>query len=205
MKKLTLLTVVLLAFSVSSFAETMWRPVLYLGGGASVPTGNFKDGFKTGYNFASSFGFEYHSSLELLGELSYSRFPLDQTKSLATEPLGTSVDGGAARVLNIGGAVRYYFTPGSALSKFRPYILGRLGVAHLSQADMTIVGLDGTTINSFSGSTKFTYAIGAGTNIDLNRNLGLWVEGKFDGISTPLHKTDYVPIQAGIRYIFGKE
>ncbi len=204
MKKLTMLVAVVLVFAISSFAETMWRPTLYLGGGASVPTGNFKDGFKTGFNLGGAYGMQYRSTYEILGEVFYSRFPLDQGKFLATLPGGTTITGGASKILSIDAALRYYMPVGHGTSKIKPYLLGRAGVAHLTQSDLTLARNSISSTTSFPGTSKFTYGFGAGTTFDMNPNLALWVEGKFTGVSTKIHNTDYVPIQAGIKYTFGK-
>jgi len=204
MRKLTLLVAVFLVFAVSSHAESMWKPVVYLGAGASLPTGQFKNDFKTGYNIGGAAGVEYNSMFELLGELNFSRFPLDQGKFLASEPSGTSVSGGASKVLNVSGAAKYFIPLGGA-EKVRPYILGRLGFAHLTESDLTLAQGPLSSTTSFAGRTKFTYGLGAGTLVDLNPNLSLWIEGRFTGINTPIHNTDFVPILAGFRYAFGKE
>ncbi len=205
MKKLFLFMLVLMVFAISSYAESTWRPALYAGGGASIPTGNFKNAFKTGFNAEGGVGVEYRSMFEIIGEAFYSRFPLNQTKFLATQPAGTSVSGGAAKILNIDAALKYYIPTGQGMKSFKPYLLGRLGAAHLTQANMTLSNNGKSVTNSFAGSTKFTYGIGAGTNIEVNQNLAVWVEGRFTGINTSVRKTNYVPIQVGIRYLFGKE
>lgn len=214
MKKGFLTGVVLLAFTAlgtaatmthSTQSETMWRPVLYLGGGASIPTSNFRNDFKTGYNLGGGVGVEYKSMLEAVGEIFYSRFPLDQNKFLARQPLIDHVSGGAANVVNYGALLRYFVVGGGDEVKVRPYVLGRIGVAHMKQSDLNWSGdgLTGTT--SYAGQSKFTWGLGAGSDFRVNRNLALWVEGRFTGISTPVKNTDYVPIQAGIRYLFGRE
>ena len=206
MKKLVLTTFVLFVLVLPILAadnEDNMKPTLYLGGGASIPTGTFRSDFKTGFNLGGGVGLQLNSMFEVIGRLNYSRFPLDQTKFLANEASGTTVDGGAAKILNIAAELRYYMP--TSMARLRPYLLGRLGAAHLTQSDLTLTqgGLMSTT--SYPGSTKFTWGLGAGTNIALNQNLALWIEGKFDGVNTPIAKTDYVPIQAGLRYMFGKK
>lgn len=204
MKRVALLALVLMVIATASYGESNWKPIVNLGGGVSLPTSNFHKEFKTGYNLGGGVGAQYKQMLELTGALFYSRFPLDQTKFMASQPGTASVSGGASKILNIAAQAKYFLPTGQNMIRFKPYLVGRLGVAHLTQGDLTEV-VDGiTSTRTFSGSTKFAYGIGAGANIELNTNLNLWVEGKFDGVSTPVKKTDFVPIQAGLRYMFGK-
>jgi opacity protein-like surface antigen len=204
-RKTFLATLVLLLIAAAAYAETNWRPVVYAGGGASIPTSKFHNEFKTGFNFGGGAGVIYKSMFEFTGNVNYSRFPLDQTKFLANFTGGSSVSGGAAKVLNYGAEVKYLIPAGGNQMRLHPYILGRIGAAHLTQADVTVNTSEGSSTNSFSSLNKLTYGGGIGTTIDVNPNLGLWVEGRFTGINTPVNKTDYIPIQAGIRYVFGKE
>ncbi len=206
MRKTIFAALFILAFAASSYAESMWQPVLYAGGGAAIPTSKFKDTHKTGFDLGGGAGVIYNNMLEFSANAYYSRFPLDQSKFLTNFPSGSTVSGGASKILNIGGQVKYYIPTGSSSAmKLMPYIVGRLGAAHLTQSDLTVMTNGVSTTASSSGLTKFTYGVGIGTNIEVNPNLGLWVEGRFTGVSTPVAKTDYIPIQAGIRYVFGKE
>jgi opacity protein-like surface antigen len=205
MKRAAVLTLGFIFVAATCFAQSNWKPVVNLGGGVGLPTSNFKNDFKTGFNLGGGIGAEYKDMLELTGTMFYSRFPLDQTKFLNMTPNASSVSGGAAKLLDIGAQLKYFLATGQNMTRFRPYLVGRLGVAHLTQSNLTEM-IDGSPVTtSFSGSTKFAYGIGAGANIELNNSLSLWVEGKFDGVNTPVNKTDFVPIQVGLRYIFGSK
>jgi opacity protein-like surface antigen len=204
MKKVAIVAVLLLV-ATTSFAASDWKPIVNLGGGVSLPTSNFRNSFKTGFNLGGGVGALYKEMFEVTGTAFYSRFPLDQTKFLNNNSNVTSVSGGAAKILNIGAQLKYFIPTGQSMARLKPYLVGRLGVAHLTQGDLTAtVGGVASTAN-YSGSTKFAYGIGAGANMELNSSLSLWVEGKFDGVSTPVKNTDFVPIQAGLRYMFGKQ
>ncbi len=205
MKKVTILAMSLILAASTSFAESNWKPVLNLGGGVGFPTSNFRNDFKTGFNLGGGIGAQYKEMLEITGTAFYSRFPLDQTKFMNLNPGISSVSGGAAKILNIGAQLKYFVNAGQGMERFRPYLVGRLGVAHLTQGDLTATADGLTSTTTFSGSTKFAYGIGAGANIELNNALSLWVEGKFDGISTPVKTTNFIPIQAGLRYMFGSK
>jgi hypothetical protein len=153
-----------------------------LGGGVTIPTGDFDDGSKMGWHAlaAVSFvpegapvGFQVDANFSRLSDES----PLDLQSQLI---YGT-------------GNVVYRFQT-SEESTFRPYLIGGGGVYNLD-----VKGDDVDLIGDPDSETKFGINAGAGFDIKAGA-VGLFVEGRFHNVFIEGSDVQMAPITAGIRF-----
>jgi hypothetical protein len=151
-----------------------------LGGGVSVPTGNFDDVAKLGWHGTAA-----------------ARF-LPQTL-----PVAFQVDGNFARwseesVLDIKqqliygtGNVLYQFQTSNE-TRFQPYLIGGVGVYNLdAKGDDVPAGV--------SSETKFGLNAGAGFDVKAGA-ASLFVEGRFHNVFADGSDIQFVPISVGVRF-----
>ena len=151
-----------------------------VGGGVSVPTGNFDDAAKLGWHGMAA--------VRILPQ---------------SLPVGFQVDGNFARLsdessLDIKsqmiygtGNVLYQFRT-SEESRLRPYLIGGVGMYNLD-----LKGKDVPT--TASSETKF--GINAGAGFDFKAGAAsLFAEGRFHDVFTDASDTQFVPITIGVRF-----
>lgn len=151
-----------------------------LGGGVSIPSGNFDDAFKLGWHGIAAVsytpqtvpvGFQLDGSFSRLGDES----PLDVKSQLI---YGT-------------GNVVYKFKT-SEDSRFRPYLIGGGGVYNLDfKGDDVATGVESVT--------KFGINAGAGFDFKAG-SAGVFVEGRFHNVFTEGDNTNFIPITVGVRF-----
>ena len=144
-------------------------------GGASVPTGDYGDLLKTGYNI-SALG-EYRAPtwpVAVRLEAQYQHFGVDGASDASFKTFG-----GLASVV--------YYVPSK--STVKPYLTGGVGFFHAT-AD------DGSTSDS---QNKFGYDLGIGFNFQLT-GFSTFVEGNWQGIQTDGTSAKMFPIRVGVRF-----
>lgn len=152
------------------------KPVSFgIAGGMSMPTGDFGNGFKSGYNVSGLFQFQQPTwPVALRIEAQYQDF---------------SAKGGVdASMKTIGGLANliYAFPTKSTV---RPYLTGGLGYFHL-KADMGEV----------SGSdNKFGYDFGAGLDFQLS-GMNTFIEANWQSVRAEGAAMNQIPIRVGIRF-----
>lgn len=189
MKTLTVILSLMLLAVAGVSAQSVKPFSLYVGAGGSVPSGDFGDAYKFGFHAVGGVGFKIMPALELVPKVEFHAFSIDKSNYLGT------VDGGNARVLMFGGDVRYAFplpTPG-----MKPFILGGIGFANLSQSDLT---LDGIQQPSSESTTKFYFNVGGGLEFGAGPVMSLFVQARYVSVSTDLIKSNYIPVTVGIKF-----
>ena len=151
-----------------------------LGGGVSLPLGDFGDASSTGWHGLAAVSFA-PSTFPLGFQLDgmYQRFGVD--------------DGGIDLDLNTqliqGTANAIYKFKTSEDSQFRPYLIGGVGVYNFKA-----VGDDSPSDES---NTEFGINAGAGFDIKVG-SIGAFVEGRFHNVFAD-ENLNFIPITAGIR------
>lgn len=152
MKRGTLVSLAVLVLAGASAANAQY---VFVGGGANLPIGDFKDaGAKTGWIAQAGVGMDIGS------------------KGLWVEAEGwfgkTSYSTGSGKTdLMAGiGAVGYTFMPAKKMS---PYVVAGAGFLRAKSAGVS--------------STKFAYTGGGGLGFKLNPTMTFWVEGRLLGSS----------------------
>ena len=151
-----------------------------VGGGVSVPTGNFDDAAKLGWHGTAA--------VRVLPQ---------------TLPVGFQVDGSFARLsdesaLDISqqliygtGDVLYRFQTAET-TRFRPYLIGGVGVYNLDPKGNDVPA-------NASSQTKFGVNAGAGFDFKAGA-ASLFAEGRFHNVFTDASDTQFVPITLGVRF-----
>lgn len=170
----------LAAVVVSSSAQGQAKPYVFLGGGASIPTGHFKssDGAKTGWIATGGIGADVgKKGLWIEAEGYYG------SNKHTAPPAGdkTNIIVGIA-------ALGYSFAPDK---KATPYVTAGVG-ALVHQFRSSSVPADN------GSETKFAYTGALGLVVQLGPKASFWVEGRL--LATKAAKV--VPIQAGFTIHF---
>ncbi len=178
MKRGSLVSLGFFALAAAVFPATATAQYVFVGGGASIPIGNFKDaGAKTGWIAQAGVGYD-------IGD-----------KGLWVEAEGwygshkyTGATGKTDLLAGLG-ALGYSFMPGKKMS---PYVVA--GAGFMSAKAKPATGASVT-------STKFAYTGGAGLGFKLNSTVNFWLEGRLLGTKD----AKLIPVSAGFTFNFGKK
>jgi hypothetical protein len=151
-----------------------------LGGGVSLPLGDFGDASSTGWHGLAAVSFA-PSSFPLGFQLDgmYQRFGVDDG--------GIDLDLNTQLIQGTGNVIYKFKT--SEDSQFRPYLIGGVGVYNFKA-----VGDDALSDES---NTEFGINGGAGFDIKVG-SIGAFVEGRFHNVFAD-ENLNFIPITAGIR------
>jgi len=149
-----------------------------LGGGLGIPLGDFDDAVKIGWHGTAAVSFVPRSlpiGFQIDG--SYSQFSDETPLDIKSQII-------------YGTANAVYKFQSSEDSRFRPYLIGGLGVYHSKATGSD--ALEGS-------STKFGFDAGAGFDFKTG-GAGLFIEGRFHNIFTDGPNVKFLPITLGIRF-----
>ncbi len=156
------------------------RASFFLGGGATIPTGDFKDVAKTGWNGVGGVNF-------MLPGVPFG-IRVDGMYSQNSDKAGSS-----AKVKIFSGNADAVFAFGAPGSMVKPYILAGLGAANVKVDDGA----------GFSESeTKLAFNGGAGINFMLS-SVTIFVEGRYFNVSTSDNfggSKGYIPFSVGVKF-----
>jgi hypothetical protein len=179
-------SVAALALSTALFASAAQAqtPVSFgLGGGATLPLGDFGDAAKTGFHGTGLVEFQPASlpvGIRLDG--TYHRIGFsDLFEDVVGEGNWQMITGTLNGV--------YTFTT-AAESKFHPYIIAGGGVYNMKA---------NTDVGDEDSETKFGINAGAGFNMGMG-SASIFVEGRFHNVFTEGSSTNFVPITLGVRF-----
>jgi hypothetical protein len=151
-----------------------------VGGGVSVPTGDFDDFFKLGWHGTAAVSFV--SQNIPVG------FQLDGTYSQFSDE--SSLDIKDQLIYGTGNVVYKFKT--SEESRFRPYLIGGGGVYNLKpKGDDVASGVGDQTKFGINAGAGFDFKAGAA---------GLFIEGRFHNVFTDGPDTKFIPITVGVRF-----
>lgn len=164
-----------------------------VGGGASVPLGDFADenvgGAEVGYHGTAFVGFQGGASLPV-------GFRIDgmfQRYSISDDAIGPGDFDVNYQLISGSANVVYEFATSDA-TRFRPYLIGGGGIYNLDTK-----GDDADDLGFEGDATKFGLNGGAGFNFAFG-NVGLFVEGRFHNVFTEGNNTNFIPISLGLRF-----
>jgi opacity protein-like surface antigen len=150
-----------------------------LGGGVTMPLGDFGDVFKTGFNGQASLGFQPASlpvGIQIDGN--YMSNKVDADLDVKSQIIG-------------GSANAVYTFKTSETSKLHPYIIAGAGAYNLKAT--------GDDAGDAGSVTKFGINGGAGFNF-MAGSVGAFVEGRFHDIMTEGSSTNLVNLNVGVRF-----
>lgn len=149
-----------------------------VGGGGTLPMGDFNDGAKLGWHGMANVGYGLSSGLGLRGEFFYGQNNLDGVDGK------TKLSGGMA-------SLTYDIQSAGGI---KPYILGGVGY-HKVTVDVTGFGSGDDSAISFGGGAGLKFKAGSDANI--------FVEARYINISTEGGSTAFIPVSAGISFGLG--
>lgn len=153
-----------------------------LGGGLTLPLGDFGDGASTGWHG--------------LGAVSYTP---------ANLPLGFQVDGmfqrfgfedapddfdGNLQIIQGTANAVYYFQV-SEETKVRPYLIGGIGLYNSKATGDDVPDSESQTDFGINGGAGFDFMAGA---------VGIFVEGRFHNVFSDPDNTNFIPVTVGVRF-----
>jgi hypothetical protein len=153
-----------------------------LGGGVSVPTGNFDNSVNTGWNGLVGVSFVpsgWPVGLQFDGQ--FHEYKFDGSSSLKERFL-----------IGTGNIVFKFKT--SEGSSFRPYLIGGPGIYNFKSTGTNDIG----ALTS-GGTTKFGFNAGAGFDIKAG-GVGFFAEGRFHNIFVSGEDTKFIPVNIGVRF-----
>lgn len=154
------------------------------GAGVSIPTGSpLKDAVKTGWD--GTIAFQYKPATSPVGFQIDGMYQQLKAKDAAAA-LGLDKD----EIWSGTGDIVFWF-PVASETKVRPYLLGGGGVYNIKAKP---------TIGSSSSVTKFGINVGAGFDFDLQKSVGIFIEGRFHNVFIAGSDAKFIPINAGIRF-----
>ncbi len=170
-------TIVCLAAFMLAGASAANAQYVFVGGGASIPIGDFKDaGGKTGWAVQTGVGYDIGSKgLFVEAEGFYGSH-------------GYSDSDAKTKPLTVLGAVGYSFMPGKKVS---PYVIAGAGIMSVKNS----VGGESHT------ESEFAYSGAAGLGFNLNPTVHMWIEGRLLGTKD----AKMIPVMLGFTFNFGKK
>lgn len=154
-----------------------------LGGGLTLPLGDFGDAAGTGWHGLAAVSFQPTGS-----------------------PVGIQVDGmfqrlSADDIVGVGDDVNFQIIQGTANAvykfqsseetKVRPYIIGGVGLYNFKETGDDVVGDPGSETDfGINGGAGFDFQTGS---------VALFVEGRFHNIFTEGSNTNFIPFTVGVR------
>jgi opacity protein-like surface antigen len=155
-----------------------------LGGGATVPLGNYGDFAKTGFHGLVGVSFAPSSfPLGIQVDGMYQRLKFDDI-----------VPGNRSSQIIQGTANIVYKFKSSEESKFRPYLIGGIGIYNFKAVGGDDVSPPG------EGNTSTDFGLNAGAGFDFKAGaVGLFLEGRFHDVLSEGEDTRFIPITLGIR------
>ncbi len=209
MKKLSLLLIVLFFGVVASTSAQIpgvpSKPFsIYLDAGVnatSSPTW-FKDYHKLGYHAEGGIGFKAFPFIEIVGKAGIHVMAKDWS-FIPNSPLG----GGKVNILTFGLDARA--SVGAPLAPVKPFVLAGIGLAKISEADITYGEISLPYNNQLSDKTKLYYNFGAGVEFG-GGPIKFFIQARYMGfkverIYTPVageedNNIRYIPISLGIKF-----
>jgi hypothetical protein len=166
------------SFALGASVAAAQMPVQFgLGGGVTIPSGSTSDGLKTGWHGMALVQFKPAAS------------PVGFQIDGAYQQLGFENGGGKEQILDGTGNIVYSFQV-SPETRFRPYLIGGVGVYNLKLKP---------DVGPSPSDTKFGLNAGAGFNVQAS-GVGLFVEGRFHNVFVEGSDLHFIPITAGVRF-----
>jgi hypothetical protein len=155
-----------------------------LGGGLSVPLGDFSDAAGTGWHGLAAVSFQ-PANLPLGFQVDgmYQRYGVDD------DPIFGDVDANFRMIQGTANAVYAFQT--SEGTKVRPYLIGGVGLYNRKlTSDDEIDDPESETDFGINAGAGFDFAAGA---------VGIFVEGRFHNVFSDPDNTNFIPITVGVR------
>lgn len=155
-----------------------------LGGGLTLPLGNFGDAAGTGFHGLAAVSFVPSGSpIGIQVDGMFHRTGMDDNFALGDD-VNTQIIQGTANAV-------YKFQT-SEETKIRPYLIGGVGLYSFK--------LTGDDVEDPFGDAETDFGINGGAGFDFKfGSAGLFVEGRFHNVFSEGESTNFIPITVGVR------
>lgn len=198
---------VLLLFALSASAQQSTKTAFYFAGGfsAQMSPDRFKDNWNTGLSLGGGLEIKFNKFISLVPRIYYYTYPLDEDafkKLLESEYdysiEGLSLDGGSQNMVDFGADARLS-VPGSVVNIFTPYLIGSIGLTHISFSELNITGgATDETLKIDKSETDFTVNLGAGMKAEIVPQVTVFVECRYALIFSDPRNFSHIPVHVGI-------
>jgi opacity protein-like surface antigen len=187
-KSLLLVTVMLLLVPAAAFANEGW--MVDVRGGLGIPTGDFKDAYKSGLLIGIDASRMMSPKFAVGVDGNYIKNnPSDTYKAF----LGAGTDA-EAKFMHYGVHGKYMM--GMKDSKMMPYFVGGVGLYNVKEE---VTPPSPQPVQKFS-DTKFGVRGGVGVNMMVGQTWGIGVQGDYNDIFTSGGSTKYIGLSAGLHF-----
>jgi len=184
MKKILFTIGLIVIFAACASAQVSKPFAAYVGGGISLPNGDFGDLYKNGYHGLAGVGFNVAPMMQLMAKGEYHMFSPDG-----------DVDGGDFKWLMVGADLR--FSPSMPMAPIKPFGIAGLGFANLNVSDMN-TPLLGTV--SFESQTDLYYELGAGVEFAAGPSMSFFAMARYVNVNTDGNASKYIPVTVGLKF-----
>jgi len=208
MKVRILLAAVLVFAYVPAAAAFQSGREVFLGTGATLPTGTDAAFYDAGFNIGVAIDFPLTAGLVLQGAASYHRLRLDHEgilRSIRFEGTGDGLTGGIRSGVALLGNVKILL-PASG-SAAEPYVFGGAGLGSFS--NVVLYGVDVSRCRrdweTVPGEPRMELAlnVGGGLTIAVGRGISLFAQGLYLVVPSEEASARLVPVQLGWSFVPG--
>lgn len=167
-----------------------------VGGGLSVPTGDFNLSYKTGYNLAGNIGLAFDKLFGARLDLQYNSFPykeyVDVSGSITGDPYTIFTAGADFVVSN--------FKDLKKPNAIIPYGFAGLYFMYLKPGETKITTSYSSTSYTYNSETKIGLGIGGGAIYNISGKIGLSAELKYS-ITLGGEQVNYIPLRIALSFM----
>ena len=201
MKKLLLVSAMVVGLAGMSAAQVPMPFSIYAGGAISLPNApeSFADTYKTGFHAWAGVGFNAAPSFQIIGKMEYQTFGLDESLFSLAQGV-SSVSGGTWKMLMFGADGRYSL--GLPAAPIKPFFLGGVGLARIDVSDFqTSDPLVTSLLNAANDPvTKMYWNIGGGVELKAGPAWSLFGQIRYVSVQTEGDASAFIPISVGLKF-----
>ncbi len=196
MKKLIITLIIMLFVSNSYNLIAQDKIFGSVGGGFSVPTGDFDLSYKTGYNLAGNIGIAFDKLFGARIDLQYNSFPFKEYTSFYG-----SVTGNSYTVFTVGADfVVSNFKDIRKPKAFIPYGFAGLYFMYNKPGDTKITTAYSSDTYTYDSESKAALGIGGGAIYNFSGNLGISAEVKYS-ITLGGEQVNFIPLRVALTFM----
>lgn len=191
MKKVLLTLGLLLLCAAFASAQVSKPFSAYVGGGLSLPQGDYGDYYKTGYHAMGSIGFGLMPMIQGIGKVEYHSIPVNS--DLITNDISVIMYGLDAKL-----------TPSLPAAPIKPFGMAGIGLATMKTdiaLDLSGLGTGYAPVDvGTAQTTEFYYELGAGVEMKATTSLNLFVMARYVTVTNSLENFKYIPVTVGLKF-----
>lgn len=197
MKRIALFVMLLSLLALSASAQSVKPFNLYVGGGASLPNGDFSNEYKMGLHAMVGLGLNFAPALQFVPKGEFHTFSAD-TDALLEANDYTSVSGGTFNAFLVGADLK--FAPSLPMMPLKPYFFGGAGWARLQPSDLDYESSLGSGTIVFAKENKMYWNVGGGLNLSSGPAFSFFLQARYLSINGDEIKYNAIPITLGIKF-----